>query len=76
MNCLITKPEIDLNILDAGIERTQPHYIIMNQRTLYLMWQKNIPKENWNKQGNDYDAYKGIPVAICEKLIDGEVDLI
>ena len=77
IKALITRPAIDLDILDSALQRiNDPHYIVMNSHTNYLMWQAPALLENWNEKGSSYSTYKGIPISICEKLKDGEVDII
>ena len=69
---------IDYKILDNIIEKIveNPKYIIMNSNTLYKMWKDMTPTESWNKKGVSYTIYHGIPVAICEKLEDGEIEIV
>ncbi len=81
MKCLIYEPKINYDILNTAIDKCQNlNYLIMNQHTAYSMWRDIVfnkeLQENWNKGGASYSEYHGIPIAICEQLINGEVDLI
>lgn len=65
------------NILDSALQRiNDPHYIIMNSHTNYLMWETPVLLENWNEEGSSYGTYKRIPIALCNKLKDGEVEIV
>ena len=48
----------------------------MNTNTQYLLWKESAPTEAWNCKGTSYSEYQGIPIAICEKLKDGEIDFV
>ena len=59
-----------------GIKDICLNYLVMNSYTRSLLWKDNIPLENWNENGVSYSEYRGIPIAICEKLKDGEIDFV
>lgn len=52
------------------------YYLVMNSHTCNLLWRERILTENWNEKGVSYSEFGGIPIAICEKFQDGEIDVI
>ena len=74
-----------LNIKDTNIAINfnsmiyinRPSVLVMNRKTYHdIFLPKPYCEEKWNEHGVSYDAYKGVPIAICEKYNFGEVDLI
>ena len=53
-----------------------PEYLIINENTLKLLEAITYSSLFLNKKENDYGTYWGIPIAICNKLKDGEVEVI
>ena len=83
VRCNIFEMKINYNMLNKSIDdykryndKDNPNYIIMNSTTKYQMWKDCTPIENWNKKGISYAEYQGIPIAICDKLEDGVIDIV
>jgi hypothetical protein len=53
-----------------------PKYLIVNENTLKLLETITYSYLFSNKNENNYGTYWGIPIALCNKLKDGEVDII
>ena len=79
----INEEELEKQIICyADFHGTDPKYLIMSKGTLELI--KAITKtEQVFKKYKDkgkfdlyYGSYWGIPIAVCNKLKDGEVDII
>ena len=51
-----------------------PKYLIINENTLKLL--KAITYSSLFLNENGYGTYWGIPIAICNKLKDGEVEIV
>ena len=72
---------MNMTILTTNFERLNDElyknsydYLIMHKQTLKLF------EDGWGQRyiiGSDnYPSYRGVPIAICDKLPVGEVDLI
>lgn len=79
----IFEKQINYNFLKAKIKEEQDKktsrvidYLVMNSNTLHIMWNDYAPTEKWNNKGSSYNTYCGIPIAICEKLQDGDIDIV
>lgn len=81
-NLTITKVIDDL--VNKSSYMTKPKYIIMNGKTFYdIKPSKDIQLNIDNYYSNEevekeeiYATVRGIPIAICEKLKNGEIDII
>lgn len=92
ITCKIFETKINYDSLDECIKKyitsqksdfqKMPSYLVMNEKTQYQMWKDSVPQECWNPKGTSYSSYgyhgvyHGIPIAICEKLEDGMVDIV
>lgn len=57
----------------------KPRYIIVNWKTRDRMKMERVIENNLfakNSEANYFEALFGIPIAVCNKLSDGEVELI
>ena len=86
VKCNIFETKINYELLNTSLEKyinsqtgdyiRKPNFIIMNTNTKYKMWKDCAPTENWNRKGISYAEYQGIPIAICDKLEDGDIEII
>ena len=73
--------KMDTDKLDSNILVVQPKYIVMNLETannLSAQTSDVLTLEKDKKKWNDgcVSLYRGIPIAYCEELEYGEVDLV
>lgn len=55
------------------------NYIIMNEVTYSKFLHcsiKQLWEENWNGRGLSYITFKNIPIAVCNSLETGDIELI
>ena len=72
----IIKEDTTINF-NSMVYLNNPSVLVMNSKTYHdIFLPKPYCEERWNEHGVSYDAYKGVPIAICEKYNFGEVDLI
>lgn len=78
----ITETKINYNILNKSIDEYRfhhfgnfPNYLIMNRKTMYLL-EQDLNPDKIIIMHREYQEYHGVPISICEKLKDGEVDVI
>lgn len=75
---------LDIKKINAGIDFYRadhrgeyPHYLVMNHRSFYeLRATAFSPSYFFTKDEDGYLTYWDIPVAICDKLKCGEVDIV
>lgn len=68
---------LDTTKLNAAILGHKPRYLIMNLETANNMNEKVINLDRDKYLGTDYIAfYRNIPIAYCEQLKYGEVELV
>ena len=71
---------VNLTELDCIIRyQRDAKYLIMNEKTFKILLKETIsPEYRRTNDGTDYfyGSYKGIPIAICEKLEFGDIDII
>ena len=81
----IAEKKVNLDKLLSGIRTMKCNYIIMNNETLNDLdekvddWFTKIETSNYVtvvETTSTYASIWGIPIAICEKLKYGEVDLV
>lgn len=78
----IFEMKINYKILDANIDAYRynhkgeyPNYIIMNRKTMYIM-EQDLNSDRIIFMHNSYQEYHGISIAICDKLKDGEINIV
>ena len=74
INVLVRK--IDTKVLDNIIETNKVRFLVMNAETYREFMNNSISKENWSTHGASYEEYKKIPIAVCEKLNHGEIEIL
>ena len=74
INVLVKK--IDTKALDNIIEVNKVRFLVMNAETHREFMKNSISNENWSAQGASYEEYKKIPIAVCEKLSYGEIEIL
>lgn len=82
VTCNILKVEINYDIIDKSMnvysyqnEGKKPQYIIINQNTLDKIKKYDCNEPEFYFKEN-YPTYHGIPIAICNKLEDGDIDIV
>jgi hypothetical protein len=86
MKSNIAIKKVDINLLDDLLKafyirnKCKPKYILMNTYTFYEL-KNSIKIEYYNTYAHlckdrTYYEYEGIPISICQKLEDGEVELL
>lgn len=71
---IIEKEIIDFSKLLKYSEKTK--YFIMNYWTYCQLFKQKGWKECWNEDGISYTEFQDIPVAICDKLNNGMVEIV
>lgn len=74
INVLVKK--IDTKALDNIIETNKVRFLVMNTETHREFMKDSISNENWSAHGASYEEYKKIPIAVCEKLNYGEIEIL
>ncbi len=59
---------------DAVINDPECKYIIMNEETLKMLQQNGYAKSLF--KNNDVPFFYGVPIAICNDLIVGQIELV
>ena len=73
----INKEELEEQIVYyRNFHGGEPKYLVINENTLKLLETITLFHLFPNKNENDYGTYWGIPIAICNKLKDGEVEIV
>lgn len=73
----INKEELEKQIIYyKEFHGIDPKYLIINENTLKLLETITYSYLFSNKNKNDYGTYWGIPIALCNKLKDGEVEIV
>lgn len=83
VKCNVFEMKINYNLLNKSIDYykkdnhgNSPNYLIMNIATKDIMRADVGANSYIAESGAFYATYHGIPIAICNKMNDGEIDIV
>lgn len=77
-NCMGINKDKVIEEIDKYYELTgeYPHYMIMNRESEYLLRDFQFLMHYVNTETTGFSSFHGVPVAICNKLKTGEIEIV